>query len=330
MAWRVWSRFPSKCHNYLETSGTTLTAMRRVPSLHKCSNVHTSPTHLCKQIEPNHTANKPSNTRQILRSKPSSSRYSYTSKESRRPPGIIHSKHSSRCSASHTSSASSLPSPPVSLPAATQHRNGCWLPGTSLLSLATNSLVPNFTTPPPSAKMSLSSAMVSGTALSLMIAQSAFLCSLFDTVCSASRGPPLAVADAGLVGLAASFAPFAPTSDFSGSGCAVRAWVSSFLCRGVDANTRRDESRSSKVGDCRGRKARPVLREHDTKPGRKSSRLVNMLLGSRGYQYPRSVFDRAFDETCRQAIVRPAVCRYISLLEEEEKRMSSVNLNGCP
>lgn len=169
MAWRVWSRFPSKCHNYLGTSGTTLTVMRRVPSLHKCSNVHTSPTHLCKQIEPNHTAYKPNNTRQILRSKPPSSRYSYTSEESRRPPGIIHNKHSSRCSASHTSSALSLPSPPVSLPAATQHRNGCWLPGTSLLSLATNWLVLNFTTPPPSARMSLSLAMVSGMALWIQI-----------------------------------------------------------------------------------------------------------------------------------------------------------------
>jgi hypothetical protein len=55
--------------------------------------------------------------------------------------------------------------------------------------------------------------------MSLMIAQSAFLCSLFDTVCSASNGPPLAVAEAGPVGLTASFAVFA--SDFDFSSCLV-------------------------------------------------------------------------------------------------------------
>ena len=138
MAWRVWSRFPSKCHNYLETSGTTLTVMRRLPSLHKCSNVHTSPTHLCKQIEPNHTTNKPNSTRQIVLLKTFLLNIPINFRRVKRPLVSRHNRHSSRCSASHTSSASSLPSPPVSLPAATQHRNGCWLPGTSLLSLATN------------------------------------------------------------------------------------------------------------------------------------------------------------------------------------------------
>jgi hypothetical protein len=114
--------------------------------------------------------------------------------------------------------------------------------------------------------------------MSLMIAQSAFLCSLFDTVCSASSGPPFAVAEAGPVGLAASFAVFKSTFDFSSSLCTVRAWASSFLCRGVDAKTRRNESRSIELGGCRRRSVWPVLREHDTKPGRKSSRLVNILL----------------------------------------------------
>jgi hypothetical protein len=116
--------------------------------------------------------------------------------------------------------------------------------------------------------------------MSLMIAQSAFLCSLFDTVCSASSGPPFAVAEAGSVGLAASFAVFASTFALSSSLCTVRAWASSFLCRGVDAKTRREESRSIELGDCRRRRVWPVLREHDTKPGRKSSRLVNILLVS--------------------------------------------------
>ena len=115
--------------------------------------------------------------------------------------------------------------------------------------------------------------------MSLIIAQSAFRCSLFDTVCSASKGPPFAVADAGPAGLATSFAAFASTFGFSRSTAAgVRAWASSFLCRGVDAKTRREESRSSSVGDCRERSVGPVLREHETKPGRKSSRPVNMVV----------------------------------------------------
>ena len=60
--------------------------------------------------------------------------------------------------------------------------------------------------------------------MSLIIAQSAFLCSLFDTVCSASKGPPFAVADAGPAGLATSFAAFASTFGFSSSTAAgVRA-----------------------------------------------------------------------------------------------------------
>lgn len=137
--------------------------------------------------------------------------------------------------------------------------------------------------------------------MSLIIAQSAFLCSLFDTVCSASKGPPLAVADAGPVGLAASFAAFASTLGFSSSTAAVRAWASSFLCRGVDAKTRREESRSSSVGDCRERNAGPVLREHETKPGRKSSRLVNMVFVLAGAQ--RRLWRRSIKTFLEEALI---------------------------
>jgi len=112
-----------------------------------------------------------------------------------------------------------------------------------------------------------------------MIAQSAFRCSLFDTVCSASRGPPLAVGVAGFTALTASFALAPSALRFSSSSCTVRAEASSFLCRGVDAKTRRDESRSNEDGEGRARRvcAVHVRREHGTKPGRKSSRLANML-----------------------------------------------------
>lgn len=79
---------------------------------------------------------------------------------------------SSRCSASRTSSASSLPFPRLSLPVATQRRNGFWSPGTSLLSSATNSLGHSSTTRPRSARTSLSSAMVSGMALWILITSS--------------------------------------------------------------------------------------------------------------------------------------------------------------
>jgi hypothetical protein len=114
--------------------------------------------------------------------------------------------------------------------------------------------------------------------MSLMIAQSAFLCSLFDTVCSASSGPPLAVGVGGLTALTGSFPALPPSAlRFSSSSCTVRAAASSFLCRGVDAKTRREESRSSEDGEGRARRVCAVWREHGTKPGRKSSRLANML-----------------------------------------------------
>ena len=114
--------------------------------------------------------------------------------------------------------------------------------------------------------------------MSLMIAQSAFLCSLFDTVCSASSGPPLAVGVAGFTAFTASFAiPPSSALRFSNSSCTVRAAASSFLCRGVDAKTRRDESRSNEDGEGRARRVCAVWREQGTKPGRKSSRLANML-----------------------------------------------------
>jgi hypothetical protein len=109
-----------------------------------------------------------------------------------------------------------------------------------------------------------------------MIAQSAFLCSLFDTVCSASSGPPLAVGVAGFTAFTGSL--LAPSAlRFSSSDCTVRAEASSFLCRGVDAKTRRDEWRSSEDGEGRARTVWAVWREHGTKPGRKSSRLANMF-----------------------------------------------------
>lgn len=114
--------------------------------------------------------------------------------------------------------------------------------------------------------------------MSLMIAQSAFLCSLFDTVCSASRGPPLAVGVGGITTvLAGSFGPVPSALRCSSSFCTVRASASSFLCRGVDAKTRREESRSNGDGEGQARRVLAVWREHGTKPGRKSSRLANML-----------------------------------------------------
>jgi hypothetical protein len=89
--------------------------------------------------------------------------------------------------------------------------------------------------------------------MSLMIAQSAFLCSLFDTVCSASSGPPLTVGEAGFAVFTASFVGAPSALRFSSSSCTVRADASSFLCRGVDVKTRREESRRSSDGEGRAR-----------------------------------------------------------------------------
>lgn len=71
--------------------------------------------------------------------------------------------------------------------------------------------------------------------ISLIMAQSAFLCSLFETVCSASRGSFF------VSGFAASLflTTFSgPTFSSAGCFCAVLALASSFLCRGVVAKTR--------------------------------------------------------------------------------------------
>jgi len=117
-----------------------------------------------------------------------------------------------------------------------------------------------------------------------MIAQSAFLCSLFETVCSASKGSVFGSA----VGLAAFFSACTLSglilSSIAGlrstSCCTVRARVSSFLCPDVDAKTRRD--RSSKRDDATrpGRKTLAVWLEHGTKPGRASSRLASIFFSN--------------------------------------------------
>jgi len=116
-------------------------------------------------------------------------------------------------------------------------------------------------------------------AMSLMIAQSAFLCSLFDTICSASSGSFLDAGSAGLSSaLMLSGLMLSSAAGFrSTSCCIVRALASSFLCRGVDVKTRRERSSKREADAGALRRASTVWREHGTKPGRASSRLASIL-----------------------------------------------------